>query len=604
MHDIQNTSQFNREESHPWDHANPTAPPCVVHPERGEEPGRVATPQGDLRFLNVRGSMQEMGEQIGRRLSEEIHAGPIPFFATYLEQVLRKNSPIARLADMARWATHRWVTRRLEENLPRDFYEAARAMANAAGLELETVLKAYMMPEGFLWLIGQYHNVLGTKRAPGLGAPPTFGCTSAVVRSPGAPTTLHGRNFDYFGVDHWDDQATVVFYHPDDGLDYVSVSSAGILGGGVTGMNAAGLTLVVHQHFVDEFDLDGVPVGYAGDRVMRHAHSIDEAVAILRDYPPVAGWTYVMTEGDTGRAAVYEVAPGRENLYYLPETQDRFGYANVYWGEQFVDTEVDYYPQYRRANYARQERVGDCLRDLAGRDGDAQPTDIANILGDFIDPRTDRRRLFGRCIANVNTVASVVFEPEHRRVWVGAGASPTSRNWFIPFNLSAGGSHTGAPELSETPFIIERRWHEDAHGQAFELYRKACHRFWAGESDSRLLIYIEHALALFPQEPNLHVLAGLLALRIGRGKRAEGAFRRALEQVVDPERRAEIGLFLGWALDLQGQRGAAKYLYKRILRDDACDGPTRSRARQSRWIKFTESQAAKLPLDFVYAGVP
>ncbi|MFW5967927.1 MAG: C45 family autoproteolytic acyltransferase/hydrolase, partial [Persicimonas sp.] len=394
---------------------------------------------------------------------------------------------------------------------------------------------------------------------------------------------------------------TVVFYHPDDGLDYVAVSSAGILGGGITGMNAAGLTLVVHQHFVDDFDLDGVPVGYAGDRALRHAHNIDEAVAILRDYPPVAGWTYVMTEGDTGRAAVYEVAPGKEHLYELPDDGDRLGYANLYWGEDLVDTEVDYYPQYRRANHARQVRVRNRLRDLKE---EAAPPDIADILGDFTDPNTGRRRLFGRTIANVNTVASVVFEPEKRRVWVGSGGSPTSRNWFVPFRLDAVDDHTGGPDVSATPFIVANDWHQSAHGQAFELYRKAAHRFWADESDSRLLILIEHALALYPREPNLHVLAGLLALRIGRARRAEGAFRRALEQITEPERRAEISLFLGWALDLQGQRGAAKYLYKRIAGDEACDARTRSRARQARWIRFTQKQAERLPLDFVYAGVP
>ncbi len=604
MHDIQDNPRSPAPETRPWDPNAPTDPPCVVHYERQRDPGRVTTPQGDLLFLNVRGSVSQMAGQLGQRLANEIHAGAIPFFATYLQAVLRKNSPVARLSNVLRWATHRWVTRRLEDNLPAELYDATATMANAAGLNLESVLKAYLMPESFLWILAKYHEVLGTPAAPGLGAPPAFGCTSAVMRPPGASTVLHGRNFDYFGVEHWDKQATVVFYHPDEGLDYVAVSSAGILGGGITAMNAAGLTLAVHQHFVADLDLDGVPIGYAGDVVMRQAHTLEEAVAILRDYPPVAGWTYVMTEGDTGRAGIYEVAPGKENFYLVPSSQEKFGYANLYWGPQFVDTELDYYPQYRRANHARQQRVNERLSELAAGGDDVAPRQIADILGDFDDPSTGRRRLFGPSIANVNTVASVVFEPEHRRVWVGAGGSPTSRNWFIPFRLDATDTHTGGPDLGQRPFVADRGWHQSAHGQAFELYRKACHRYWAGETDSRLLILIEHALALWPREPNLHVLAGLLALRIGRAKRAEGAFRRALEQIVAPARRAEVGLFLAWALDLQHQRGAAKYLYKRILRDDACDGATRKRAHLGRWKRFTQSQAEHLPLDFVYAGVP
>jgi hypothetical protein len=63
-------------------------------------------------------------------------------------------------------------------------------------------------------------------------------------------------------------------------------------------------------------------------------------------------------------------------------------------------------------------------------------------------------------------------------------------------------------------------------------------------------------------------------------------------------------LFLGWALDLQGQRGAAKHMYKRIMRDDQADDQTRTRARKYRWLKFGDSNAEALAIDFVYAGVP
>ncbi|MGM0556794.1 MAG: C45 family autoproteolytic acyltransferase/hydrolase [Myxococcota bacterium] len=589
-------SDFSR-----WRSGGPNDPPIDVSAETKDAPGTVSTPYGDILFLNVFGSYREMGDQMGTRMGDDIRSGPVPFFATYLEHVLQ-NSPVGKVSEILRWATHKWITGRLEKNLPPDFYEAVRAMSAASGLSTETFLKAYLMPEGFLWLVGKFHQLTGSGRAHGLGAPPVCGCTSAILSREDGPSPLHGRNFDYFGINYWDTSTTVGFYHPDDGMDYVGVGAAGIFGGGITGMNSAGLTLTVHQHFVDSFDLDGIPVGYAGDQVLRRAHSIEEAVSILRTYPPVAGWTYVMTEGDTGRSAIYEVAPGRENLHTF-EAGESTGYANVYWGENLEHAEVDYYPEYRRSNHARQKRVTRCVASTASGDAPAQPVDVARILGDFTDPETGRRRLFGRSISSVHTVASVVFEPAERRVWVAAGRSPTAQNWYIPFKLARGGAD-GAPDASVVPFIPERGWHQTPHGQAFELYRKAAYRWWEGETSSRLLILIEHALALYPQEPNLHVLAGLLALRVARGKRAEGAFRRALEQITDAPRRAEVGLFLGWSLDLQGQRGAAKHMYKRIMRDDQAEPQTHSRARQYRWLKFGASQAESLAIDFVYAGVP
>ena len=464
-----------------------------VTPESDSQPGRVDTPQGELFFTNAFGNHRELGDQIGRQMADQIRSGPVPFFATYLEHVLA-NSPVGKLSEILRWATHKWITGKLEQNLPPDFYESIRALSAASGLSTETFVKAYLMPESFLWLVGTYHKFTGTGRAHGLGAPPVCGCTSAIVNGPDG--VLHGRNFDYFGINYWDTSTTVAFHHPDDGMSYVGVGAAGILAGGITGMNSAGLTLTVHQHFVDEFDLDGIPVGYAGDQVMRRAHTIEEAVSILRSHPPVAGWTYVMTEGDTGRSAVYEVAPGRENLHTFGRKEST-GYANVYWGGELEDAEVDYYPEYRRSNHARQERVTRCVTDQRGK-SDTRPLDIARILSDFTDPDTGRKRLFGRSIASAHTVASVVFEPKARRLWVAAGPSPTSTSWYIPFRLARGGSD-GSPDFRASPMIPSRGWHQTAHGQAFELYRKAAYRWWEGETSGRLLILIEHALALYPR---------------------------------------------------------------------------------------------------------
>lgn len=584
-----------------WGPEQPSLPPCVVTPETPERVGLVGTPYGDLHFLNVRGTLEEMAVQLGTKTRAEAQLGTVPFFASYLQKVFA-NSPVQRFAGFLDSATYGFVGRKLKRQFPADLRHAIETYARVAELDIDDVWRAYLVPEIFLWVIGTYHKILGTDRAMGLGAPPTFGCTSAIAVPPRAPTTLHGRNFDYFGIDYWDKFPTVVFYHPDEGLDYVGVTSAGVFGGGATAMNSAGLTLVIHQHFPDSFDLDGVPVAISTDYVMREARTIEDAVRILRAFPPVSGWTYVMTEGDTGRAAIFEVAPGKENLSWVDPDEGALGYANVYWGRDLAETEVDYYPEYRRCNYARQDRVQQCL---VGMTDSPAPVDIARILGDFTDPRTGRERLLGPTIVNVLTVASVVFEPEQRRVWVAAGRSPTCRGWYIPFELEASGPRTGGPSFDVDPFIPYPAWHESADGKAFAFYREACAiEQEKGANDDKLLVLIEHALALKQDEPYLRVLAGLIALRIGRGRRAEGAFRRALEQIERSDRRAEVGLFLAWSLDIQGQRSAARHLYKTVFRDSDSDDVVRGRARYGRFFKFTRSQASGLNIDFTYGGVP
>lgn len=577
-----------------------TSPPCVVTPESAQGAGLVATPYGDLRFLNVAGTTEEMAVQLGMRTRDEAKLGPVPSFANHLEHTFA-NSPVRRVAGLLDAATHGYAGRKLRSKFPEEMRRAVKAYARVTELDEDAIWRAYLMPELFLWVVGSYHKLLGTKRAMGLGAAPMFGCTSAVAVPPRSPRTLHARNFDYFGLDTWDRFQTVVFFHPDEGLDYVAVSAAGILGAGATCMNAAGLTLVIHQHFPDEFDLDGVPVGVATDYVMREARTIEDAVRILRQYPPVSGWTYVLTEGESGRAAVFEVAPGKENLVFAGE-DGALGYANVYWGKELEETEVDYYPEYRRCNYARQDRVQQCLIEQAEV---TEPVELARMLGDLTDPLTGRDRLLGPTIVNVLTVASVVFDPEHRRVWVAAGRSPTCRGWYVPFDFEAGGLRTGGPTFDAQPFIPFPGWHETPNGKAFEFYRQAAALHQQGTaSDDRLLVLVEHSLALAPDEPYLRVLAGLIALRLGRGRRAEGAFRRSLEAIERPDRRAEVGLFLAWSLDLQGQRGAAKHLYKTVFSDPSSDDVVKSRARYNKLFRFTKSQASGLNIDFTYGGVP
>lgn len=584
-----------------WNPDDRTNPPCAVTAETGNRAGFVATPYGDLRFLNVAGTMEEMAVQLGTRMRDEAHLGPVPFFAGHLERVFY-NSPVRRVSGLLDKAMYGVVGRKLRGQYPPEVRRSIEAYARVVDLDVEAVWRAYLMPELFLWVIGTYHRILGTGRATGLGTIPMFGCTSAISVPPRSSTTLHARNFDYFGADYWDRFGTVVFYHPDDGLDYIAVSSAGVLGAGGTAMNEAGLTIAIHQHFPDRFDLGGIPVGVATEYVMREARTIEEAVRVLREYPPVSGWTYVMTEGDTGRAAIYEVAPGVENLQWLDPDDAALGYANVYWGEELADVEVDYYPEYRRCNYARQDRVQQCLVSLPE---DADAVEMAKILGDFEDPRTGRERLLGPTIVNVLTVASVVFEPQKRRVWVGAGRSPTCRGWYVPFGFDGAGLRKGGPQMETDPFIPFPGWHESPGGKAFEYYRQACVLSQEPtSSDNKLLVLVEHALALKPDEPYLRVLAGLIALRLGRGRRAEGAFRRALEAIERSDRRAEVGLFLAWSLDVQGQRSAARHLYKTVLADGESDEVVRSRARNGRFFRFTKAQAAGLNIDFTYGGVP
>ena len=315
-----------------------------------------------IHVLHVYGGPYDMAFQHGALLREAIPRGPLPLFERYLETLLR-NSPLGGAAGVVAELLDAWTRRRLTSRLPATMRATVAGLADGAGLREADVLKAYLMPDAVLYMMAIFGKLTRSPLAPGCACPP-LGCTSAVVapHRSARGQLLHARNMDFVGPRRWDAEPVVTFHTPEDGLRYATLSSAGIVGGGITGMNQAGLTFAVHQHFPAEVDLAGEPVGLAGEQVLREARSLDEAVAILDRHHPMGGWTYVLV--DAQRAIAYEVSPrGRGVVRRIVSMTDGYlGYANVYQHEDLRDAERGVYPAYVQANHARHRRVWEALR--------------------------------------------------------------------------------------------------------------------------------------------------------------------------------------------------------------------------------------------------
>ena len=144
------------------------------------------------------------------------------------------------------------------------------------------------VPEAYLWVLGRVLQFRRPRLAPRSGMQ-LFGCTSALAWGDATRVgrLLHGRNFDYQGVGAWDTEQAVVFHRPKGAQPFVSVSAAGVLFGGITAMNASGLSLVVHQHMAsDALEIGGTPIGVTGNQIMRHAKNLDDARRIPDAYVP------------------------------------------------------------------------------------------------------------------------------------------------------------------------------------------------------------------------------------------------------------------------------------------------------------------------------
>jgi tetratricopeptide (TPR) repeat protein len=527
-----------------------------------------------LHVLRLEGTDYEMGYQHGSLLRAAVERGPIPYFARYVERLFRGGGlgalaqPLSRALGLGLGHT---VGRAIAARFPRHVLDALEGLADGAGIARGELLRAVTMPETYLWVVAQLKKVAPAPVAPRFGVP-IFGCTSAIAWG-GATTSgrmLHGRNFDYQGVGAWDREQAVVFHAPLGAQRYVSIAAAGVLLGGITAMNESGLSLVVHQHVAaTDFDLGGLPIGVAGDLVMRHARTLDDARRILDAHRPSGAWTYVIASAKEQAVLCYEVTSRRRSSF-RPEG-DVFAYSNVFLDARLEGTEVYFYPTYWRNNTGRWRAARALLERHRGRIDEAR-------LASFLGHSGDERDRFRDAIALLTTVASVVFDAGRGVVWVASGAPPVSHERYVAFDLA-----TEAPRPDLAPIDARSAVDPAAHA-AFDAYR-AAHQAAFDDGDAPAArAALERARSLAPAQPVYHFVAGLLALAADDLAPARDALDRAIALGhPDPARACGFHLWRARVHDRRGDRAAALRDYREAIVGDPAVRAAAERGLRAPW---------------------
>jgi hypothetical protein len=568
---------------------------------RHEEDGRPERKSGegsltwvdDIRVLRLKGSFYEMGRQHGELLAADIARGPIPYYRTYIEQIVQQAAHLGPASHLVFPLIRRTLGRRVAERMPSFVTETLRGLSDGAQLPFEDLLDGCVMPDSLLWLSARAMTLSGRGPAVAHRLALGLGCTSAIAW--GDATTdgklLHARNFDYHGVSIWPTTKTVIFHEPDEGQAYLSVAAAGVALGGVTAMNEAGLTLTVHQHmFTDATRLGGTPIGVVGDVVMREAKNLDDAERILSAERPIGCWTYLITDGNSREVLCYEENPDRRATFRRGTEESTFGYANIYLDPELGTTEQNLYGSYWRHNQGRHRRVNQLLEE---RSGALDPQGMASILGDTGDEKCRIRE----SIAMVMTTGSVVFRPETGEAWIGTGDTPTSHGRFEPFSLRTRdhAPTAGALEVGSAVDEVERA--------AFERYRRAYVSYLEEEDLASARHHMAEAVELAPEQSVYHFVRGVMALQAGDAAQAEASLDEALALGhPDPERVAAFHLFRGRARDLSGDRRGALSDYRACIGHYA-DPPVHAAARKNMKKPFTRRAVARLRVDMSLGDV-
>lgn len=545
-----------------------------------------------LNILNVAGSFEEMGRQHGALLRDEIRRGPMPYYRTFAEKIMRGTASGA-VGRIARRVVQETVGRRIARNIPDFGIETLRGLAAGAELPFAEVLEAATMPDTLMWLAARMIDVKGISPATRHRLALGLGCTSAIAWGDATRDgkLYHARNLDYHGVRCWPSTAAVVFHRPSRGQKYASVTAAGVPLGGFTAMNEAGLTLTVHQHmFTHRTELGGTPIALVGDIVMREARTLDQARAILARYKPIGCWTYLIADGHRKEVLCWEEDPRRNVAKIVPTEAATFGYANIYLDEELGAHERDLYPTYWRHN---QGRYAHATRILEEKRGTLDAAGMAGILADIGDTR-DRLR---DSIAMTLTVASVVFRPEDGTLWVGTGEAPTSHGLFVPLSLHSGDVAEGVERFTPGDAF------DPATRDAFERWRRAYVAYVDDEDLETTRRELAMACTIAADQPAYHAVAGMFALKDLDDGGARELFDRALGLGhPDEERVASFHLWRGRARDVGGNRADAERDYRTVLGMRA-DTAVRAAAERGLRRPFDARAAKKIHVDMSLGDV-
>jgi isopenicillin-N N-acyltransferase-like protein len=343
------------------------------------------------------------------------------------EMVLTERS---LLGSFAHYVPTSWARRLLVDVAMLQFRGLDRGMSTPRLQEIAAGASAFT-PDPFATFLPTYQRFVYLNAlydiSLSLEHSPLLGCTSFTARQSEAGSgPLLARVFDFEVHDVFDQQKAVFFVAEQGQLPLVSVAWPGLVGV-VSGMNAAGVAMVVHGARGGEFVTLGEPVVHAVRRVLGQARTTEEALALFDRRPAMVSHLVVVQDA-LGHAARIERAPGRNAT--LIELGELGVVSNHFEGPLSAD------PKNLRvmrdtSTVARRAR-GDAL--IREHSGPITAVQLAAWLRDRKDAHGRELEVGDRHAIDADIAThAVIMDTATRTLWVNQG--PHLRGEFVRYDL-------------------------------------------------------------------------------------------------------------------------------------------------------------------------
>lgn len=543
------------------------------HPSQAPQTRQIS----DVLVARLRGSQAEMGAQHGRiLLAAGGYEKAAEFYPTLVQRLLHTGDATSVHQRLLSRAGNVLIERglsSLEKRRPQAFRERTRAF-----MEVMDKDAGY---DKYLFIMDVFQNAVGLAGRFGIGpferklagaAPPA--CSTLMVWDQASATgeLLHARNFDLPGIGVWDLGPEVVLCDPDEGLRYGFVTTRGAETPGITCFNEAGLTLTLHTRFHRNVSFRGRGVVDLGHNIIRRAETLADASRIAREHRVASTWGIAVSSQREQRAIVIETNATQTAVVRPVGSDDFLMATNRYRHPLMVEGQVATGPGWAEHSDGRERRMRQVTESARERGG-LSTADLERLLGDHEDATAPgEERAGGSILAHPITVASIVSEPAHHRIRVGAGTVPTSWGPYVtvPWEWDGEVGQVASPELTaESPGTTTlqhgRRFKEGAGAEGYRWFVRAHEIELSTHDDEAQIDALEQAATADPSEPTYRFLAGALSLKRGRFEAALHHFERGLENERAPYRRAQMLLWAQRAAYAAGHSLRGKVIRTELL---------------------------------------
>lgn len=358
------------------------------------------------------------------------------------------------------------------------------------------------------------------------------GCTSLAVWNENTEDgdLLIGRNFDFYVGDDFSRNKLVEFVQPEDGIPYMSVSWAGMIGV-VSGMNKEGITVTINAGKSKIPLTAKTPISLVTREILQYARTIDEAITIAKKRSVFVSESILVGSANDKNAVIIEVSPKNFGVYKVQNTSKVFC-TNHFQSDAYKD-DVRNQKHIKESHSAyRYEK----LQELLQEEKKLNPEKMATIL-------RDRSGLKDESIGYGNEKAlnqllahhAVIFSPQKRLVWVSS--NPYQLGEFVCYDLNEIFSEKGLQhnDFSKSQLNIAKDPFADSQDfKNYEEYRKVTLKINDAIDNKEMLTdsFLTHYQSLNPDFWKVYFLAGKYYYHQKEFSKAKIQFEKALTKEI------------------------------------------------------------------------